>query len=82
MIEIPLGRLALSLLPLVLVGWFMLRWSGGCRELVLATARMVVQLLAVGYGLVLLFQVENPWAGVGVVAFLIVVSSWSAIRTV
>ena len=48
----------------------------------MATARMVVQLLAVGYVLVLLFKVENPWAGVGVVSFMIVVSSWIAIRTV
>ncbi len=82
MIEIPLLRLALSLLPVVVVGWISWRWSRGSNELAIATARMVVQLLAVGYVLVLLFKVENPWVGLAVVAFMIVVSSWIAIRTV
>lgn len=82
MIEIPLPRLALSLLPLLLVAWFSFKWSGRPGELVVATARMLVQLLAVGYVLVFLFKVENPWIGVGIVAFMIAVSSWIAVRTV
>lgn len=82
MIEIPLARLALALLPLVAVGWLMWRWSGGCGELLVATGRMITQLLLVGYVLVVLFQVKNHWAHLGVVAFMVAVSSWIAIRTV
>lgn len=82
MISIPLLQLALSLLPIFFVGWISYRWSRHGGELALATARMVVQLLAVGYVLVLLFKVENPWAGLGVVSFMIAVSSWIAIRTI
>ncbi|MDQ8189728.1 ABC transporter permease [Roseibacillus persicicus] len=82
MIEIPLARLALALLPLVAVGWLMWKWSDGCGELLLATGRMIAQLLLVGYVLVVLFQVESPWVHLAVVGFMIAVSSWIAIRTV
>jgi putative ABC transport system permease protein len=82
MIEIPLWRLALALLPLLVVGWISWRWAAQTGELLIATGRMVVQLLAVGYVLVFLFEVENPWAGAGIVAFMILVSSWIAVRTV
>jgi len=60
MIEIFLGRLALSLLPVVMVAWISWRWAGRSAELGIATARMVVQLLAVGYVLLLFFKAENP----------------------
>ena len=82
MIEIPLWRLALMLIPLAAVGWISFRWIGRSGELALATVRMVVQLLAIGYVLVFLFRVENPWMGIGVVGFMIAMSSWIAVRTV
>ncbi len=82
MIEISLWRLALALLPLAVVAGVSHRWVRGSAEVGIATARMVMQLLAVGYVLVLLFEVRNPWAGVGVVTFMIGISSWIAIRTV
>jgi putative ABC transport system permease protein len=82
MIEIPWWRLALALTPLLVVGWISHRWVGRTSELLIATARMVVQLLVVGFVLVLLFKEENPWMAIGVVAFMILVSSWIAVRTV
>ena len=82
MIDIPLGRLALSLLPILAVGWISYRWVGRTGELAVATARMVVQLLAVGYVLVFLFGVDNPWMGIAIVTFMIAISSWIAVRTV
>ena len=82
MIEIPLWRLGLSLLPIIVIGWITVRWGGRGGTLSIATARMVVQLFAVGYVLSFLFGVKDPWVTLGVVAFMIVVSSWIAIRTV
>ena len=80
--EISLARLALMLLPILAVGWISWRWVGRSGELVIATARMVVQLLAMGYALVFLFRVEDPWVAIAVVAFMILVSSWIAVRTI
>ena len=82
MIEIPLGRLALSLLPILFVGWISCRWGGRRGILPVATGRMVVQLFLVGYLLSFLFGVRSPWVTLGVVVFMIVVSAWIAIRTV
>ena len=82
MIEVSLWRLALLLIPLVMVGWVSFRWVGKSGELVVATGRMVVQLLLVGYVLMWLFQVDGPWVTLGVVGFMILVSSWIAVRTV
>ena len=82
MLEIPLARLALALIPLIAVGVISIRWLGSSGDLALATGRMLVQLLAVGYVLVFLFKVDNPWIGIGVVSFMVAVSSWIAIRTV
>jgi putative ABC transport system permease protein len=81
-IEVSLWRLALLLIPLVMVGWVSFRWVGKSGELVVATGRMVVQLLLVGYVLMWLFQVDGPWVTLGVVGFMILVSSWIAVRTV
>ena len=82
MVEIPLPRLALSLLPLLVVGFISFRWTRKEGGLSLATVRMIVQLLAVGYLLVGLFTVQNIWASLGVVVFMIAVSSLIAIRTI
>ncbi len=82
MLEIPLARLALALIPLIAVGVISIRWLGSSGDLALATGRMLVQLLAVGYVLVFLFEVDNPWIGIVVVTFMVAVSSWIAIRTV
>lgn len=80
--EISLTRLTLMLVPLVAVGWISWRWASGTSELAVATARMVVQLLAMGYVLVILFGVQNPWMAIAVVVFMIALSSWIAVRTV
>ena len=82
MIEIPLGRLVLSLLPLLFVGWISFRWGGRIGTLSVATGRMVVQLFLIGYVLSFLFGVRSPWMALGVAVFMIVISSWIAIRTV
>ena len=81
-IQISFLRLAISLIPIVVVGWISIRWMGKGIGVGMATARMLVQLLAVGYVLVFLFRVENAWIGFGVVAFMVSVSSWIAIRTI
>ena len=82
MIEIPLWRLGLSLIPILLVGWISFRWGGGAGSLSVATGRMVLQLFAIGYVLSFLFGIQSPWLTLGVVIFMILISAWIAIRTV
>ena len=82
MIEISLWRLGFALIPILMVGWISLRWGGGAGSLWVATGRMVLQLFAIGYVLSFLFGIRSPWVTLGVVTFMIVISSWISIRTV
>lgn len=68
------------LLPVVLVGVIFYRWSIPLPDLVLATGRMVVQLIAIGFVLIYLFTTDNWLLGLAVLSFMLVVSSWIALR--
>ncbi len=72
--------IALSLLPVVAVGWVFQRWNGGAGLLGYATFRMLVQLVAVGFVLVFVFESESAWFGLGILALVLAVSSWIAMR--
>lgn len=82
MTDISLTALALCLIPVAGVAWLAARWSGKAFETVYATIRMLIQLLAVGFVLVVLFKSSNPLVGAAVVAVMIFVSSMIGIRTV
>ena len=69
------------LLPLTLVAVVYWKWVGRPAEIGVATARMVLQLVAVGYFLLYLFESESPWVGLGVLVFMVGVSSWIAMRS-
>jgi putative ABC transport system permease protein len=79
---IPLGRLCLMLLPPAVVVVVLLRWSLGPGQALVAIARMVVQLLLVGFGLVFIFESDAAWVVFAVLGVMISVSSWIALRTV
>ena len=70
------------LIPLAVVGWVMMKWAGDGEELLLATGRMVVQLLAVGYVLIILFEQDWHWVTALVVLFMLAVSAMIAVRTI
>lgn len=77
---IPALNLLSMLLPITIVGYFYYRWVGDSKEIAVATLRMVVQLLAIGYLLIYLFSSQNLFLGLFVVLFMVVVSSWIALR--
>ncbi len=77
---IPIVNLFILLLPIVAVMWFYWKWVGRQTELGIAVVRMALQLILVGYALEFIFKQNTSVWGVGVVAFMIVVSSWIALR--
>ncbi len=68
------------LLPVVLVGIIFYRWSIGLPDLIIATVRMVVQLIAIGFVLVYLFTSESWLLGLALMSFMLLVSGWIAMR--
>ncbi len=51
--------LILSLVPAAIVVAIMVRWSAGARTALYATARMLLQLLLIGYVLVYIFEADH-----------------------
>lgn len=77
---ISLARLSFILLPVIVVIAIQWRWSMSSRSTIYGMARMLAQLLAVGYVLVFLFESDSPLIVSIVLFVMITVSSWIALR--
>jgi putative ABC transport system permease protein len=77
---ISLARLLIAFAPSVLLLVIMYRWSLRTQTALYANARMLVQLLAVGYLLTYVFETDHPALIAGVVTLMVVVAAWIALR--
>ena len=80
--SIPIWNLAIGMLPAVLVLVIIHRWKLELRTAVGALVRMLVQLFAVGYVLVYIFQTDNPWLILAVLVVMLSAASWIALGPV
>lgn len=80
--SIPLESLALAFLPVLVVLFILHRWDDNYKETLYGLARMLVQLLAVGYVLVYIFNAKSALLISGILMVMMLVSSWIALRTV
>ena len=74
--------LALAMVPTAIVLVIMWRWAVGAGTALYATARMLVQLLLIGYVLVYIFETREPGVVIAVLIVMLLVSSWIAIRPI
>lgn len=74
--------LSWCLLPIITVCIIYIRWVGKPTEVLIASSRMLLQLISVGYVLVFLFDNPSPWTSVLVFTVMISAASWIAIRPV
>ncbi len=79
---IPLENLALALLPVLAVMVVVHCWGLGIWTPLYATARMLVQLVLVGYVLKLLFLTEQPAVVLCTLVAMLAIASWIALRPV
>ena len=80
--DILLPNLLLMLFPVAIVAMIYVKWSLNVRTLYYASARMVVQLIVVGYALVLVFEQETALVPCLVLVMMLLVSSWIALRPI
>lgn len=76
---ISIFNLSLMIIPVVAVAAIYYRWAMGCRVILYASLRMVVQLILIGYVLTYLFEFDNPLTLTLVVLVMLGVSSWIAL---
>lgn len=77
---IPLENLILALLPVLVVIIIVHRWGLGVWTPLYATARMLVQLVAVGYVLKYLFLTDSPLVVLATLAVMLFAASWISLR--
>jgi putative ABC transport system permease protein len=81
-IVLSLGQLALALVPVVITLVILMRWSFGTGDALYALARMLVQLLLIGYVLAWIFGADNGLLILLVLAIMLFASGWIAVGTV
>ncbi|MBU0730391.1 MAG: ABC transporter permease [Proteobacteria bacterium] len=79
---IPFSNLALAFFPVLAVVIISYKWDQGCRNTLYAVSRMLVQLLLIGYFLAYIFESRNAWVVLLVLAVMVFISSWIALRTI
>ena len=77
---IPYLRLLFLLPPLLASAYLYWRWCGQKIEIGYATLRMLVQLIIIGYILVVLFQNHSSWVGLLILVIMIVMSTFIGVR--
>jgi putative ABC transport system permease protein len=78
---ISIPNLLVAFVPVLVVLLILWRWRLGLKTSLWAVSRMVMQLVLVGYVLTYIFESDNAWIVVGVLAVMLFSSSWIALRT-
>ncbi|MEB8431768.1 ABC transporter permease [Cocleimonas sp. KMM 6892] len=79
---IPIASLLLVLIPVIIVLFIQFSWSLNYKEGIYASLRMLGQLIIVGYLLGYIFSAESYWVILLILAGMIGLSAWIALRTV
>jgi putative ABC transport system permease protein len=74
------GGLVLAFIPAAVVIGIMERWQSNAGTAVYATARMLGQLLLIGYVLIYIFEADDWWVIAAVLAVMLAASAWIATR--
>jgi len=69
-------------IPIIIVGVVYFLWTKNIKEIGLATFRMILQLLVIGYFLTYIFGNNNSFLGFVILFFMVSVSSFIALRNV
>ena len=80
MISIP--RLAMAFIPVAIVVALMWQWGQGYGRAMHAIARMLLQLILIGYILIYIFETDSALVISGVLGVMLVAASWIALNTV
>ncbi|SEL13570.1 putative ABC transport system permease protein [Colwellia chukchiensis] len=73
--------LVVAFMPVIIALGFIYYWSLSLSQASYALARMLVQLLLIGYVLSYIFYADNVWLISSILLLMIAISSWIALRT-
>ncbi len=79
---ISISSLAWVFVPVAVVIAILMRWTSVARTAVYAVARMLIQLMLIGYVLVFIFETDKAWIIVSVLTVMLIAASAIAIRPI
>lgn len=82
MITLSITDTLLALIPLLPVFFIYLYWQQNTKDLLISSARMVLQLVLIGFALNFLFNYRESWPGLLILCFMLAVSGMIVIRPV
>jgi len=77
---IPFINVAFAFVPVIVVLIIMFRWSLAVSDSAVALARMLIQLILIGYALNWIFAVDSSLLVLGLLSFMLIVASSIALR--
>ncbi len=78
---IPLERLLIMLIPMALVIYLMRSWGLNYLKACYAIFRMLLQLMLIGYALIMIFESESSLMTLAVLCIMVLASSWISLNT-
>ncbi len=79
---IPISNLLIAFVPALAVVGIQLAWSLKSHTVLYALGRMLFQLMVIGYLLTFIFQSESAGLIIGILAVMILASSWISLRPI
>ena len=79
---ISLLNLSVAFVPVAVTIFILFKWSLNAKNAMYAVARMLVQLLLIGYFLSYIFDSDSAWVVLLVLVVMVLASSWIALGTV
>lgn len=79
---IPLSNIFLSFIPVAIVFMIFLKWKMNWKDLLYASFRMLIQLIMIGYLLTYIFNQDNSFWTIIILAIMVIISSWIALHSI
>lgn len=79
---IELSQLALSFIPVAVVLVIIGYWQLNYKSAIYGMARMLLQLMLIGYFLVYIFESKGHWVVMAVLFVMLIAASWISLRTI
>mgnify|MGYP000922499409 CR=1 FL=1 len=78
---IPYANLALAFIPILVVVFIMYKWKLDYKKSIYAVARMLIQLMLIGFSLAYIFEATSFWIVIVVLMIMLLAASWISLRT-
>lgn len=82
MTNLSIADLFIGLIPVIFTLVIMLKWALSINKALLSIARMLIQLLLIGYALNFIFNSNSSWVVVAVLSLMLLAASWIAMSSI